>query len=693
MSVPKLSLIAKMVAVDDLFTALLEAKSAVLADVELPAGRAQEAPAQDAPAERAPAQAITAQDAPAQAIRAQDAPAERLLVRSNLTGTMQLYELDGGSELQQLTDLPDPVATAHYVPGTRQAVIAVDSGGDERHQLYLLDIESAVGRPAGREDLWALTDEPKYGHHFAGVSPDGRQLAYLSNKANGVDFDLWVYDLVASRHSCVFATGGWGQPASGFSPDGRFVSVIRPGPRPLDTDLLLVELATGEVTNPMPHPDEAALVGPPAWVGTATFYASSSVGRDFAAVVRYEVGTGRTSVVAGTGEAYDSQVLSSRGGITLAIITNRDGASQVRLFDAQELELRAGPEVPLVEPGVVTSYATPDPVFSADGQRLFYTLTTPRVPGDIWAYDRLTAETRRVTSSPTQVAPERLVTPEPAVVESFDGERVPIFVFRPREHAPDARVPDPRVPDPRVLDPRVPDPRVPDPRVPDPRVVVKVHGGPESQAVLQFDPVVQGLVGAGYAVVVPNVRGSTGYGKRYASLDDTTRRLDSVRDLAAIHAWIAREGLGAGRAALWGGSYGGYMVLAGLAFQPELWAAGVDIVGVSDLVTFLENTSDYRRAHREREYGSLEHDREFLASVSPLRHVDNMRAPLFVIHGRNDPRVPISETEQLVAKLRQRDIRCDLVVYEDEGHGLARLKNMVDAYPRALAFLDEVFGP
>ena len=141
-----------------------------------------------------------------------------------------------------------------------------------------------------------LTEEPKYGHHFAGISADGRLLAYVSNKANGVDFDLWMYDLERAEHSCVFASGGWCQPASGFSPDGRFLSVLRPGPRPLDFDLLLVEVATGEVVNPMPHPDEAALVGAPAWVDETTFYVSSSVGRDFAAIVRCEVGGVERSV-------------------------------------------------------------------------------------------------------------------------------------------------------------------------------------------------------------------------------------------------------------------------------------------------------------------------------------------------------------------------------------------------------------
>jgi dipeptidyl aminopeptidase/acylaminoacyl peptidase len=144
---------------------------------------------------------------------------------------------------------------------------------------------------------------------------------------------------------------------------------------------------------------------------------------------------------------------------------------------------------------------------------------------------------------------------------------------------------------------------------------------------------------------------------------------------------------------LWGGSYGGYMVLAGLAFHPDRWAAGVDIVGISSLVTFLENTSAYRRAFREREYGSLERDHEFLESVSPLSRVEQICAPLFVIHGANDPRVPLSEAQQLHATLTERGVPCELLVYEDEGHGLKKLRNRLDAYPRAVAFLEQVLTP
>jgi dipeptidyl aminopeptidase/acylaminoacyl peptidase len=195
------------------------------------------------------------------------------------------------------------------------------------------------------------------------------------------------------------------------------------------------------------------------------------------------------------------------------------------------------------------------------------------------------------------------------------------------------------------------------------------------------------LAGAGYTVLVPNVRGSVGYGKRWYSMDDRELRLDSVADLAAIHAYLPQLGLDQSRAALWGASYGGYMVLAGLAFQPDLWAAGVDIVGIGSLVTMLENTSAYRRAYREREYGTLARDREFLFSVSALSRIDQLQAPLFIIHGANDPRVPVSEAEQMHAALSSRGRESELLIYDDEGHGLAKKANKLDAVPKALAFL------
>jgi dipeptidyl aminopeptidase/acylaminoacyl peptidase len=613
----------------DLLRDLLEARSAVLADLQAAPGGG-----------------------------------DRLLVRSDLAGTMQVYEWASG-ELRQVTGLPEPVGGAHYLAGSRRAVLEIDSGGDERHQLYLVDLDvpaplTSIGQ------LAALTDDPKHGHHFAGTTRDGQLLAYVSNRRNGVDFDLWVYDLQNSIHRCLYADGGWCQPASGFSPDGRWVSVLRPGPRPLDTDLLLVEVATGNVRVVLPHGDEASEVGQPAWVDASTFYVSSNVGSDFAAVVECRVDGDEVERLPGTGRDWDAIPVTDPRGRTLLVVENAGGESVLRLTEAGGgSPLR---EVPLPEPGVVVSHVLPPPKLSADGVRVYYTLSTPRLAGDVWCFDARTGSTNRITESPSRAPAEMLASPDLAFAESFDGLHIPLFAYRPSTNLLSAGAEGCPV-------------------------VVVVHGGPEGQSVRSFMPIIQGLVAAGFGVVVPNVRGSTGYGKRYSSLDDTVRRLDSVRDLAAVHGWLAGAGFDPGRAALWGGSYGGYMVLAGLAFQPELWAAGVDIVGISDLITFLENTSDYRRAHREREYGSLSHDREFLASASPLRRADRIRAPLFVIHGRNDPRVPVSEAEQLVARLEGRGIRCELVIYPDEGHGLARLANRLDAYPRAVAFLDEVLRP
>ncbi|HWD63761.1 MAG TPA: S9 family peptidase [Solirubrobacteraceae bacterium] len=591
--------------------------------------------------------------------RGSDGP-ERLLALSDASGTVQLYERVEG-ELIQLTELPEPVSSAHYVPGARHAVLAIDTGGDERHQLYLLDLDGAAGTPLSEFDgLLALTASPEFGHQFAGISPDGRALAYLSNRANGVDFDLWACDLQSGEHRLLYPSASCCEPASGFSPDGRFVSVLRPGGRPLDNDLVLVDVLSGEARTPLPHPDEAALVGPPAWLSDSVLYASSNVGRDFAAIVRHDLRTGETTTVSGTGERYDAEVIPA-GPEAILVIENRDGASVMWRFDTEN-ETR-GPEIPLPEPGVTQAWYLDPPITSQGGSRVHFTLSTPRLAGDIYEYELGQPATRRLTHSPGDLAPNELASPTSHEIESFDGERIPLFLFRP----------------PGSDGQRLP-------------VVVNVHGGPEAQAMRFFDTRIQALVVAGFAVVVPNVRGSTGYGKRYASLDDTTRRLDSVRDLRAIHQALEGLNLDRARAALWGGSYGGYMTLAGLAFQPDLWAAGVDIVGISNLVTFLENTSEYRRALREAEYGSLTHDRDFLTEASPMTHLDAIRAPLFVIHGRNDPRVPVGEAEQLVAGLADRGVRCELLIYEDEGHGLARLANQLDAYPRAIEFLSNLLG-
>jgi dipeptidyl aminopeptidase/acylaminoacyl peptidase len=260
----------------------------------------------------------------------------------------------------------------------------------------------------------------------------------------------------------------------------------------------------------------------------------------------------------------------------------------------------------------------------------------------------------------TALGPEGLPDDELVSWRSFDGRMIPGFLLRPRGAAKGPRP-----------------------------TVVQVHGGPEGQARPLWNPLTVALVAAGFNVLQPNVRGSSGYGRAYMALDDVRLRMDSVRDLDAAAAWLAEAGVApADRIGVIGGSYGGFMTLAAITFCAERsWAAAVDIVGIGNWVSFLERTSEWRRPLREAEYGSLHHDRAFLESISPITRVDAIRVPLMVIHGANDPRVPVHEAEQLVAALKRAGREVEYLRYEDEGHGLAKAKNRADAWPKVVAFL------
>jgi dipeptidyl aminopeptidase/acylaminoacyl peptidase len=578
-----------------------------------------------------------------QALPADFAPdAGSILVLSNLTGTMQLYRVPGsGGSLEQLTDFDEPVYGT-YLPGGDRLLVAIDQGGNERHQLYLLDAEPQA-------ELEPLVVEPEFLHIGPEISRDGRLLVYGCNRRNGVDLDVYVRELASGEERCVFALGGWCSPA-GFSPDGGLVAVFRLTERSSDNDVYLVDVETGEAIHVSPHEDEAYF-GPPAWLpGGKSFLFSTNHDRDLRAIARYDLDSRSWEYV--LDDSWDLDCATDWTGGTLLVEANEEGYTRLELLDPETLALRA--EVELPGRGVALS-----PAFSRDGRSLAYQFTSPVEPGDVWLCETESGKSRRLTESPFGVDRARLVEPELHRFESFDGESVPVFLYG------SGNGPAP--------------------------VMVDIHGGPEAQRRPVFFALGQYFASRGFAVASPNVRGSTGYGKRYEHLDDRAQRLDSVRDLAALHSWLAaRSDVDPERVALYGGSYGGYMVLAGLAFHAELWAAGISVVGISSFVTFLENTAAWRRAFREREYGSLEHDRELLTEISPLTHVDRLRVPLFLIHGANDPRVPLSEAEQIHRALTERGIACELLVYGDEGHGLQKLKNRLDAYPKAAEFLERV---
>jgi dipeptidyl aminopeptidase/acylaminoacyl peptidase len=557
---------------------------------------------------------------------------------------MQLYLSRPGTEgLEQLTDYAEPVF-GWWVPGSERLLIAIDEGGNERAQLYLLD-----ARPGAEPE--PLVVEPNFLHVGPRLSRDGGALAYACNRRNNRDLDVFVRSLSTGAERRVFAPGGYCEPA-GFSPDGRWLGVIRLTDRTGDFDLHLVDLE-GDGSFLVEPDEDDAFFGEPAWLPDSSgFFFATSSGRDVAAVARYDLATRTWCYVLESD--WELAPTIDAAGTVLVVTANEEGASTVRLHDPETLQLRRELELPAR--GVV------DPlVVSPGGACLAFAFSSPTLPWEAWLADTATGDLRRLTAGGDAVARDELVEPSLHRFASFDGESVPVFVFEP----PGADSNSP--------------------------VLIEIHGGPEAQRRPMWIPLVQYFALSGFVVAQPNVRGSTGYGKRYEHLDDIRLRLDSVRDVVALHDWLASQGrFATDRTVLYGGSYGGYMVLAGLAFHSERWAAAIAVVPVSSFVTFLQNTSVWRRSFREREYGSLEHDREFLEEVSPLTHVDRIVAPLFLIHGENDPRVPVGEAHQIHEALTSKGIPCELLVYPDEGHGLNKLKNRLDAYPKAVAFVESV---
>lgn len=570
----------------------------------------------------------------------------RLLVLYDGTGTRQVNEVAPDGTWRALTELDERCRNALFVPGSRKVVVEHDSGGNERGQLSILDLDEPL-------TLTPLVHDLAFKHNLVEAKAD--RVLFTTNRRNGVDFDLVAHDLSTGVESVLYDGGGWPM-AVNPSPDGKWVVLSLASAPANSIQLVLVDTTTRSVTELTPydaHNDQTAV----SWLpGSSGFVVATNADRDRMALRQYDVAEGTWSDLL-VDDEHDlaGWVCPDAEHLLVAVID--DGLVPLSLHKLEDGALVAQLDLPPLG-CAARAVMMPDPIWSSDGAFALLTYQSPVEPPTVYRYTLATGEVVAMRPPEMPEVPAEVSHPESHRVPSFDGEQVPVFVFRPTGTDLGS-------------------------------TVIHIHGGPEGAAMRGWHPVISGLAAAGHTVVVPNVRGSAAYGKRWYSLDDRELRLDSVKDLAAIHAWLPSIGCDPSRAVLWGGSYGGYMVLAGLAFQPSLWAAGVDIVGIASLVTFLENTSDYRRATREREYGYLATDRQFLESASPLSRVDDMRAPLLVIHGANDPRVPLSEAEQITDALAKRGVPCQLLVYPDEGHGLAKLTNKLDAYPQALAFLRE----
>ena len=578
-------------------------------------------------------------------------PDDEVIFVNKTTGVTQAWRTNAATgRPEQVTFFDEGVSYAVAHPVTGDVLAAADVGGDERDQLYLMNDDGS--------GVEALTDNPEVIYRYGDWSRDGRYVAVASNERDERYFDVYVYDVETGGRRLVMQHDGYNSPLV-FSPDGYELIVFRYNGSQ-DGDLYLIDLETGQTRHLTPHEGELE-IGAVTWAADGYgIYFTSDEGRDFLSLAYYELATGEYEWL--EAPPWDvGELEASWGGRYLLWTTNEDGYSVLHLRDLKRNKDLAPPDLPAE--GVVWGLR-----FSPDGEYVVFTFSSPTTPTDVYVWDVRGETVERVTEAALAGIPaDSFVAPELAFYPSFDGTTVPAFLYVPPGVKEDRSAP----------------------------AVVYAHGGPEVQERPYFDAVFQYFLDAGYAVFAPNFRGSKGYGQTYADADNVENRMDAVLDVyegwwfLADQPWCDRF-----KVAIYGSSYGGFMVLSQLTQRPYHWAAGIDIVGIANLVTFLENTGPWRVSLREDEYGSLAEDRELLEAFSPINHIGDIRSPLMVVHGANDPRVPVGEAEQIVEAARM-VLGADKVVYlryEDEGHGLAKLENRLDAYPKMAAFLEEAFA-
>ncbi len=555
-------------------------------------------------------------------------------------GVPQLSLLDTSTlEVTAITGFQERILTLKAARGGT-IVFGMDMGGDERQQVWVIDSPDSEPR--------RMTNQPDAIHEPGAVSHDGGLALVKSNARDAGTFDIVGVDLATGALDPWMERAGNAAPVA-ISRDGTRAIVDRANTN-LDADLWLIDADGGAPRNLTAHDGEAWILGASFGPDDESAWFLTNEGREYVRLERLDLATNTREVIAERDWDIESFGLAPDG-THVAIAVNEAGASKISILD---LGGEAG-EVVLdgLGLGTVDRFS-----WSPDGRTVAFGHSTAETPSRI-VIAGLDGAFRVVG---TDIEPPATSPPEPVSYVSFDGLEVSGFLFRP---AGDGPFP----------------------------VLIEVHGGPESQRRLQYAsavPTNQFICSLGIAVLALNVRGSTGYGKAYSHLDDRELRLDSVRDVAEAVAWLrTRDDVIPDRIGVMGQSYGGFMTLASIAFHPELWAAAVDVVGIANFVSFLERTGPWRREHRSREYGFLEHDRDLLERISPLNHVDAITAPLFVIHGRNDPRVPLFEAEQIVDALQARGREVQLRVYDDEGHGLSKRQNRIDGYAAAAGFLVE----
>jgi len=574
-----------------------------------------------------------------------------MLIATRFAETPQLHLVGmPGGERQQLTFYSDAVTSGRFHPTTGDyLVFSKDIGGGEWYQLYRYDMKTG--------DVTLLTDG-KSRNLMGPWSSSGDQIAYMSTRRTGKDTDLWVMNPADSKTDRLLTQlegGGW-QPED-WSPDDKKILLLEELSIN-ESYLWLVDTATGQKTELTPRNATEKVS-----YGEAHFskdgkgiYVTTDKDSEFHRLAYIDLDTKQPTYLT-TSIRWDVESFDlAHDGKLLAYVTDEEGISVLHVRDTS-----IGKEMPLprIPPGVIGGLR-----WHKNGHELGFSLNNSRGPGDCYSLDVPSEKLERWTISETAVKTDTFPQAELIRWKSFDGKVISGFLYKPPAKFAGKR----------------------------PALVV-IHGGPEGQSQPTFLGRQNYLLNElGIALIYPNVRGSTGYGKTFTLLDNGFKREDTYKDINALLDWVAtRSDLDADRIGVTGGSYGGHMTLAVSTFYSNRIRCSVDIVGMSNLVTFLEHTEAYRRDLRRVEYGD-ERDpkmREFLEKIAPMNNIEKIKKPMFVIAGKNDPRVPVSESQQIADALKKQGTPVWLMIAKDEGHGYRKKPNQDFQFYATIEFLQE----
>jgi dipeptidyl aminopeptidase/acylaminoacyl peptidase len=575
-----------------------------------------------------------------------------MLVATRFGDTAQLHLVAApGGARQQLTFFSDAVTNGRFHPnGGDYIVFSKDIGGGEWYQLYRYDLKTG--------EVTLLTDG-KARNLMGPWSSKGDMLAYTSTRRSGKDTDLWAMNPVDAKsdHLLTKLEGGGWEPLD-WSPDDRKI-LLKEELSINESYLWLVDTGTGEKTQLTPRGGKEKVS-----YGDAQFskdrkgaYVTTDKDSEFHRLAYLDFATGELRYLTSKIPWDVVGFVLSDDGRRIALVTNEAGLSVLHVRAAGS---ETDSPLPTLPSGVIGAVR-----WHHNNRDLGFTISNARDPGDVYSVDVTSGKLERWTSSETAVKTERFPEAQLVKWKSFDGQEISGFLYRP----PTDKFPGKRP------------------------VLVVIHGGPEGQSQAAF--LGRGnyyLNELGIVLIYPNVRGSTGYGKTFSLLDNGFRREDTYKDINALFDWIGQQNdLDPSRICVTGGSYGGHMTLAVSTFYSDRIRCSVDVVGMSNLVTFLEHTEAYRRDLRRVEYGD-ERDpkmREFLEKIAPMNHVDRIKKPIMVVAGKNDPRVPVTESEQIVAALKKEDTPVWFLTAKDEGHGYRKKVNQDFQFYVTVEFLKE----